>query len=89
MKCAKKTKRVEKPVHFCDLSRRATCGLNSKIVGGNGISPWESHSVLITEYECARVRSGMNNRKIGQLMEQEPEHRKMALKARGQLWKRF
>ena len=88
MKCAKKTKRVEEPVQFCDLSREATRGLNFKRVWGNGVSPLESRTVLMTEHECMRVRLGMNHRKIGQQLVQEPEHRKVALKARGQPSKR-
>ena len=88
MKCAKKTKRVEEPVQFCDLSREATRGLNFKRVWGNGVSPLESRTVLMTEHECMIVRLGMNHRKIGQQLVQEPEHRKVALKARGQPSKR-
>ena len=88
MKYEKKTKRVEEPVHFCDLSRRATRGLNFKRVWGNGVSPLESRTVLMTEHECMRVLLGMNHRKKGQQLVQEPEHRKVALKARGQPSKR-
>ena len=88
MKCAIKTKRVEEPVQSRDLSREATHGLNFKRVWGNGVSPLERRTVLMTEHECVRVHSGMDHRKIGQLIEQEPEHRKVALKARGQPSKR-
>ena len=89
MKNTKKTKRTVMSGHFCQLSQRVTSWLNSKRVGGDYVSPWWIHTPLMSEHECVRVESGMDRRKIGQLMEQEPQHRKVALKARGQLWKRF